>query len=422
MESMVARARNPQPTLEQMLFASVAVALVGLSTSLALWLGPEPHSDWLYYWTAAGDPSRYERGGLGLWLLAVPKAFGLGPVVAALLLNVPSALVVLWLAWRSDEARWRWLALLVAGYLLLITPYAGLVQLDLLAATLLALAFCLLLQPARPRTFNIVLAVMMVAVAVSTKPQYALILWVMLGLLALPWLLWRKRSSAVPALLAVLLVGSLLGFGIDNGLRLMSGRSEAIRTTSAVTLYGGLLVSRIQGCGYWSVEAAEAAKADLHKPLAVAVRDRLSAKPPSHWWSIVRCKLPQIVRPPPYALYWLVESPNIRARIDADPRRDQINARYHRAVWLEQRAYAWLTALILLACLVGGVQAWRRGARLLALLPSLWILSFWVVHAVFEIQGRYFLGMFLIAPMLCALVMRRSGESAAPLLSVRADT
>jgi hypothetical protein len=281
------------------------------------------------------------------------------------------------------------------------------VQLDLLAAAMLGAACCLVLQTTgAKRVLEMGLAIAMTAVAVSTKPQYALTLWMLLGLLVLACLLLDKRSEGMKALLLVLLAGSMLGFGIDNGLRSFSGRTQAIRTNSAVTLYGGLLVSRIEGCGYWSVEAAEAAKADLHKPLAIAVRDRLMAKPLSHWISIIRCKLPQIVRPPPYALYWLVESPNIRARIEADPYRDEIEARYRRALDLERRVYGYLTVLILLACITSSVLAWRRGERVLALLPSLWIVSFWMVHLVFEIQGRYFLGMFLIAPMLCALVLR----------------
>lgn len=393
--------------LGRTLFLLLAVFLSGTGVGLALWLKPEPYSDWLYYWMAAGDPSRYERGGLGLWLLAVPKAAGLGPVVSSLLLNLTSAWCVLWMGWRSDHTRWHGFALLVAIYLLLIAPFLGVVQLDLVAATMLGSACCLVLQPTgRRRVLGMCLAVALVAAAVSTKPQYALTLWTLLGLLMLPILFWTKGSSAIRPLLIVLLAGSLLGFGIDSGLRAASGRTEAIRTNSAVTLYGGLLVSRIERCGYWSVEAAEAAKADLDKPLAVAVRDRLATKPFSHWVSIMRCKLPEIMQPPPYALYWLVESPNIRARIDADPYRTEIDARYRRALGMERRVYGGLTLLILLTCAGTSVLAWRRGERALALLPSLWILSFWAVHLVFEIQGRYFLGMFLIAPMLCTVVLR----------------
>lgn len=401
------------PAAERIIFWLVAAILAGLGAGLALWFQPQPHSDWLYYWQAAGDSSRYERGGLGLWLLALPKAAGLGPVASSLMLNLVAAWIALWTAWRSDRTGCHVFALLVSAYLLLITPFFGVAQLDLVAATMLGVGCSVMLQPTRKRQVLCTgLAIAMVAGAVSTKPQYALTLWALLGLLAVPCLAWRWRFQAIKPLLGVLLAGSLVGFGIDNGLRSFSGRAEAIRTSSAVTLYGGLLVSRIEGCGYWSVEAAQAAKVDLSKPLVIAVRDRLAAKPISHWVSIIRCKLPQIVRPPPFALYWLVESPNVRARIEASPRRDEINAGYRHAIRLEQICYAWLTALVLLACPVIGFLAWRSGERLLALIPSFWVLSFWVVHLVFEIQGRYFLGMFLIAPILCALVMRVSQEKA----------
>jgi hypothetical protein len=101
-----------------------------------------------------------------------------------------------------------------------------------------------------------------------------------------------------------------------------------------------------------------------------------------------------------------VESPNVRARIEADAMRDEINTRYRQAIRAERILYGWLTAMILLASAVTCALAWRRGGRLLALLPVFWVLSFWIVHLVFEIQGRYFLGMFLIVPILCALVLR----------------
>ena len=122
------------------LFLSCLAPTLLVGAGLALWLQPEPHSDWAYYWAAAGNASMYERGGLGLWLLAVPKALGLTPVGSALLLNLPCAAAVLWLTWRTDRdgARGLWLA--CAAYLLLISPYLGLVQLDLLAPLLCALA------------------------------------------------------------------------------------------------------------------------------------------------------------------------------------------------------------------------------------------------------------------------------------------
>ena len=49
-----------------------------------------------------------------------------------------------------------------------------------------------------------------------------------------------------------------------------------------------------------------------------------------------------------------------------------------------------------------------RTPSLEGLLPMMWVLAFWAVHAVFEIQGRYFLGMLLVAPLLCGLAHARA--------------
>ncbi len=390
------------------------LAHVALGIGLALWLGPEPHSDWLHYWHSAGNPSRYERGGVGVWLLALPKALGATPLVSALCVNVASAVVLLWLIVRFCTAGWRPMAVLSAAYLLMLAPYAGIVQLDLLASTFIAAGLCLALDPPprwRPGV-SVAAAVACLALGVSVKPQYALLIWALVGLMALPAWMWRRREPRAAKVLAILLVASLAGFALDNGLREVSGRSERLRTSSAVTLYGGLLVSRLEGCGYWSVEAAEAASADKDKPLLTAIRERLSARPLSHWIGILRCKWPQIVRPPPFALYWLVESPNIRARIDTSDDRDRINARYQRAIDVERKLYGWLTAMILLAMPLATALAWRRGARAMAWLPLAWVAAYWSVHLVFEIQGRYFLGLYLLAPLIAALVVggwRRAG-------------
>ncbi|WP_407354314.1 hypothetical protein [Luteimonas sp. R10] len=390
--------------------------VVGVGVWLAVWWQPEPHSDWLHYWYAAGEPDRYERGGASLWLLAIPKALGWSPVASALALNLPAASLLGFLAYRVDPTRWRWLAQMVVAYLLLITPFFGIVQLDLIAAAQLALGLWFALDPriGVRRTTRLALATMAVAFAVSTKPQYALVLWALLGMAVVTCLFARFRAGfLVRGVYGVLLAGTLLGFAADMAMRKTSGRMEAVRTSSAVTLYGGLLVSgdsREQGCGYWSVEAASAARADLGKPMAIAIRDRLLARPLGHWMSVVECKLPQIVSPPPYALYWLVESPNIRERIDASPDRERIDARYDQAIAWESRVYRVLTALILLACFWTSVRLWRNGSQL-AGLPVLWILAFWGVHTIFEIQGRYFLGMFVVAPLLCAALLRQRPDA-----------
>lgn len=57
------------------------------------------------------------------------------------------------------------------------------------------------------------------------------------------------------------------------------------------------------------------------------------------------------------------------------------------------------------------------------MLPALWLLGFWSVHTVFEIQGRYFLGLFVLAPLLCATVMRlvRATPAAGPMAEVLSE-
>jgi len=391
------------------LFLACLAPTLLLGAGLALWLQPEPHSDWGYYWRAAGEYQDYERGGVGLWLLAIPKALGLSPVASALSLNLLAAAVVLRVSWCADlrGARGLWLA--TAAYLFLISPYFGIVQLDLAAAASLGAGMWLAASAGAHsgRRGSLAIAFLLVVAGVSTRPQFALTLWTMLAVLAVPWLLWRKRAGpAASTLLGVLVVGSVLGFALDYGLRGLGDRDESIRTSSAVTLYGGLLVSgQGQGCGYWSLEAARAAKADLHKPLHRAAIDRLAEQPASHWAGVIRCKLPEILRPPPYATYWLVETPSVRAAIDADPRNAEINATYYRILGHERRLYWWLTMAMLVAVIGAAAVAMSRRKFVAGFLPIAWVLSFWLVHLIFEIQGRYFLGMFLLAPLLCALAL-----------------
>lgn len=388
-------------------------AIIGLGSWLALWWQPAPHSDWGYYWAAAGEVMAYERGGLTLWMLAIPKALGWSPVASALALNLPAATLSLFLAWRVDPTQWRLLAQMTAGYLLLITPFFGIVQLDLMSAAQLGMGMWLAASSGHriPARLRLSFAVVAVVLAVSTKPQYALVVWTLV-LMAIGLMVLRRRSfgAAAGILYGVLLAGSLLGFVTDMAMRQASGRTEQIRTSSAVTLYAGLLVSsdrRDEGCGYWSEAAAAAAHRDLDRSMLAAVLDRLGAKPLEHWISVMACKAPQIVSPPPYALYWLIESPNIRARIDARLDRERFQERYFRILGLEERAYRALTLAILVACVWTTARLLRARAPL-AWLPVLWILAFWAVHTVFEIQGRYFLGTFLLAPLLCGLLLRQS--------------
>lgn len=272
----------------------LAIAMLG--AWFALRWGPQPDSDWLLYWRSAGDAAAYERGGVGLWLLALAKATGASPQVAALMLNLPAALGLGALVWHVDPTHTRMLAHLAAVYLLLITPYLGIVQLDLLATAAMAGAWwCLLRVPAGPG-WRQACAVLLLAVAVSTRPQFALVLWALLLLLVPVLAVLRGGARQAGVLVcAVLLAGSVLGFATDMGLRHISGRTEQIRTSSAVTLYAGLLVSadtRGERCGGWTPGAARAAAHDLHLPLLQAVRHRLSAAPPDHWWRVLVCKAP----------------------------------------------------------------------------------------------------------------------------------
>jgi hypothetical protein len=389
--------------------AALQFALIATSAlAFALALTPEPHSDWLYYWDAARDIHRYQRGGAGLAVLALLRWFELSPVAASLVLNVPSAATLLWVAYAADRSAWKLPAQFVAAYLWMISPFYGIVQLDLVATAMLAMAcwFLLIQQPCRVMSVRVLLALILGCAAVSTKPQLALVLWSMILVLSAVRLLsrwqWPRRMDLF---IGVMLVASLMGFAVDYMLRKAVDQGESMRTSSAVTLYGGFLVSTTgPGCGYWSVAAAEAAKADLHKPIHTAIYKRLSRRPVSHWFGVLACKAPQIGLPPPYALYWALESPSVREAISRSSDRGHWERLYRHARMFESVVYRGLGLLIVVAV---WAAAWkmRRDAPEWALLAPSWILSFWAVHAVFEIQGRYFLPMFLLAPILLALAL-----------------
>jgi len=379
-----------------------AALIVALAAFLAVKYTPEPFSDWLYYWQAAGNPERYERGGAALVLLRWLKPLGVPPHLTMLCLNLVAGVATLVLARRVDPTPGKWIAHLVALYLLLLAPYYGIVQLDLLATVSLGIGLMMVLQPP-PRLGRVgsgASAIFLVAAAVSTRPQFLLVLAALSGLMVLVWSVGRKRHSAAPLVAAGLLfAGALAGFGFDSALRAHAERSGAIRTNSSVTLYSGLLASssRLADCGRWSAEATATMRSDLGKPLARAVIDRLQAKPVSHWVAVVACKVPQIVAPPAFAWSWLMESPSS----SAPPPREVMR----NVAFVEQLVYRALTAAFyVLAMWVG----WRqRSTGLLGWLPLLWLLAFGLVHLVFEVQGRYFLAMLLLLPVLCALAMQR---------------
>ena len=377
------------------------VLIVASASILAVMFAPEPFSDWRYYWDAAGVPRRYERGGAALILLGWVKGLGAPPHLTMLLLNLAAGIATLLLARRVDPTPGKWLSHLVALYLLMLAPYYGIVQLDVLATMSLGAGLMLILHPPSrwSRTGAALVAILAIAAAVSTRPQFLLVLTTLSGLLVLVWGLGKRRGSSVLLLAAGLLfAGALSGFAFDSALRTHAERSGAIRTNSSVTLYSGLLASsaRLSDCGRWSAEATTTMRSDLHKPLTQAVIERLQAQPASHWLAVMTCKVPQIVAPPPFAWSWLTTSP----RSGGDP----APATLRTIALAEQLVYRLLTAVLYVLALV---IAWKQGfSRRLAYLPLLWLASFGLVHLVFEVQGRYFLAMLLLLPVLCALVMR----------------
>jgi hypothetical protein len=406
--------RTGSRTSDRTLLLLEIAGIVVLATILALQVAPEPFSDWRYYWEAAGDPARYERGGAVLVLLGWLKRLGASPHVTMLGLNLAAAGATLMLARRADPAPGKWMAHLVALYLLLLAPYYGIVQLDLLASASLGLGLVLILHPpARPGRYgSAAVAILAVAAAVSTRPQFLLVLTALGGLLVLVWWVGRKlRSNALLLAAGLLFAGALAGFGFDSALRAQAERSGAIRTNSSVTLYSGLLASstRPADCGRWSPGATATMRSDLGKPLGRAVMERLQKQPVSHWAAVMACKVPQIVAPPPFAWAWLMESPSSGERPQAGTVRAVAVA--------EQLVYRLLTGVFyVLALLV----AWRqRSSGHLRWLPMLWLLAFGLVHLVFEVQGRYFLAMLLLLPVLCALVTR--GRERATGASGRSD-
>lgn len=382
-------------------------AIVALGVGFAVVVAPAPFSDWLYYWQAAGRVDRYERGGVGLFLMGLLKPLGLPPHLTILVPNLVAALSILAMARINDPSRGRWYAHVVALFLVLLTPYFGVFQLDLMATALLAGGLVLLvsIQRGEARRWRPLSGVALIAAAVSIRPQFFLVLLALAVLLPIAGCaLRRMRHGNVLRDLALLLAASaVLGFALDSGLRALGDRSGAVRTTSAVTLYAGLLASDTTGpgCGQWSEHATDTMRADLDRPLHRAVVSRLRAEPPSHWLAVVRCKLPQIVVPPAFAMWWLVESPNVQARLDASPDRARLDQAYATARWIESRAYRLLTLLVYGICTWVAVR--RVASSPTALLPALWLVSFFGVHLVFEVQGRYFLAMLVVAPLLAAL-------------------
>ncbi|MCE7032796.1 hypothetical protein LY625_09260 [Lysobacter sp. GX 14042] len=402
----------------RLLHAAAALLLVAAAAGWATAIRPQPFSDWLYYWEAARGAIAYERGGIMLFVLRVLQKLPLAPYAVMLLINLASALVILAIAYRADGRRIGLASALVYAYLLAITPYFAVVQFDLSATALLCAGFGFLAldAPAARRPWVILAATLLVAGAVSSRPQFLLVLLVFAALLgttaamARAALFTTRRPTMLSAL--VLMVGALLGFAGDSALRAQAGRSEAVRTNSGVTLYAGLLSSGTSPptCGHWSLQAMRDARADAHLPLQRAVSTRLRQQPPGHWLEVMRCKAGMIVFPEAYALSWSLGAPDVvdrLAAVDGDTHLQATAAYLYR---IEDLGYRVLLVLIYAFALAAVVRSARKGQWLPAMLPLFWLASFWLVHAIFEIQARYFLSLFVVLPLMAVSSTHRNGN------------
>jgi len=375
----------------------------------ALWayvLRPMPFSDWAYYWQVAQGVVSYERGGVMVFVLRFLQVLGLAPFQAALVMNVIAAIAILSVAWRWSGRRCGLALMLVAAYLLAITPYFSVVQFDLPATSMLVVGLgCLVLAAGERRSVaSTGLALLLVALAVSSRPQFLLVLVVFAGLLVPASLPLRRLASPAGSLRVpvVLLLGAMSGFSIDSALRAGAGRADAVRTTSAVTLYAGLLSSGTTrpGCGHWSPLATYDARADAARPLPVAIQRRLALRPTAYWLAVVGCKAPSIGLPSSFALSWSLGGP---LASDGDP---SLQHRLKSGAWpealfrIEGWTYRALVVLIYLHAATMVVRHLGRRRWFPVILPVAWLASYWIVHAVFEIQGRYFLSLFLLLPLL----------------------
>lgn len=394
----------------RILLVAGAVLLVAAATAWALIIRPEPFSDWLYYWRAAEGSVAYERGGVLLFVLRGLQQISLPPHLAALVINSISAVAILAVAYQANGRRLGLPLLLVFAYLLAITPYYAVVQLDLSSTALLCAGIWLLAvdRPPERRAWAIGLSVVLLVFAVSSRPQFFLILMVfsaLLGLMAaVAHAVAAPRRLQVAAAPLVLAAGALLGFAVDSALRAEAGRSEAVRTNSAVTLYAGLLSSGATPgtCGHWNPQATEDARTDARLPVLKAVAARLQQQSPGYWVDVIRCKARTIALPDAYALSWSLGAPNVASASN----RSHLNAAAPHLYPWEGRGYRVLVLLIYALALAAFMQNARSGKWRQALLPILWLASFWIVHAVFEIQARYFLPMFLVLPLMGTPAMR----------------
>lgn len=407
---------DPRRRDSLLLFLGAGMVAV-LATASALLVRPLPFSDWAYYWSAAEGSFPYERGGVMVFVLRAMQTLQLAPYATALIMNLAAAAALLVTAWKAEAERVGIATLLVIAYLLVIGPYFAVVQFDLAATAFLCAGLACLASEAtgaRKRR-DIIVALVLLACAVSSRPQFFLILPVLGMLFVLTTAVAGGRGRLLRSRgltsAAVLLAAALLGFAADSTLRSTSGRAEAVRTSSGVTLYAGLLSSGTSRptCGHWSERATRDARADAHLPLLPTVLSRLQEHPPGHWLAVLRCKAPEILMPGAYALAWSLGSPNVveRPQDTGSPTRDIRIRQLHHA---EHRAYFALLLLIYGFVMITTARHLKQRAWMPAALPLLWIASYWAVHAVFEIQGRYFLSLFLLLPFMVMPRFRRLVE------------
>ena len=384
-----ARSQPERPFTRKMgrdLYRVEAVVVILLACAFGMWFQPQPVSDWLYYWLASHELSLYQRGGAGLLVMAAFSATGMAPWVVAVSINLLAACALLWLL--RDSADHALQPHAVALYLLLITPFFAVFQLDLLAAVGLAWGGWLLASAGSDSRGRRGIGMLLVAAAVSTRPQLFLLL---LAWIVLLWVLPGRRSALGTPALAAFLSAIVLGFAADLVARSATGHAEAMRTSSAVTLYAGLLVAEPdRHCGHWTERARDAALEDIDRPLVLAAWQRLADRNWTHWRALLACKIPQIVLPGPFALDWAAGS-GTSAMVAMAPVLPSVWRRF------EAWAYLALTSAIYLITLLPrarGALASRRWRW-----PFAWLIAFLAVHAVFEIQGRYFLPLLLLLPV-----------------------
>jgi len=387
------------------------VAWTVIASCFAAIYMPTPSGDWAYYWKLATDLGDYRRGGLSVFLLTPFKLLGLQPWMVALPINVGIAWTFVLLCSKVDDTPGKVPTLLAMLYLYTLVPFAGIVQVDMIAA-LWALAALLLGASAVQSAgrWRVGLAIGCLAMAASTRSQYALVLMVM-ALALFPFILFGSQRQQVLIRTAVLIIGlgGMLGLVLDTGMRSGTGNGGTFRTGVGVVIYSGLLVTPSSGpwCGGWTPEAKLASELDDGLPFIEAMSNRVSARSFDEFMETIGCKTGRILGYEPFAWYWLQNGRGARRDDELGEARWQWLDRWAPAY---DRYFAVVRSLgwACLACFV--LLSVHRRHLLGIVLPLAWIFSYWAVHAVFEVQGRYFLGMAWLAPVLSFVAYRQWRE------------